>query len=103
MGEQSGMLRGEAIVAAEELEAPVTIGAQAYISPEYARAERDRLSEFSSGWERQRRTLRDGGWREEGITAVEKLAQERGIPDLEVAAAFFEKQNPPAQPVIGVF
>ncbi len=43
MGEQSGMLRGEAIVAAEELEAPVTIGAQAYISPEYARAERDRL------------------------------------------------------------
>ena len=34
---------GDAIATAEELAEPVTIGVDAYISPEYARAERDRL------------------------------------------------------------
>ena len=31
------------IIAAEDLEAPVTIGVDAYVSPEYVREERDRL------------------------------------------------------------
>jgi phenylpropionate dioxygenase-like ring-hydroxylating dioxygenase large terminal subunit len=34
---------GKVIATAEELEAPVTIGPDAYVSPEYARAEQDRL------------------------------------------------------------
>lgn len=63
------------------------------------REQQARLAEFAKGWEKQRSKLRGDGWRDEGIEGIEKLAQERGIPDLEVAAAYFEKLHPPAEPV----
>lgn len=63
------------------------------------RAQAEKLAEFARGWEKQRSKLRADGWRDEGIENIEKLAQERGIPDLEVAAAYFEKLHPPAEPV----
>lgn len=44
-----------------------------------------------------RKRLRDAKYTEEGIEAVEKFMQERGIADHEVAAAYLEKQNPPQE------
>lgn len=61
--------------------------------------ENKRISEFTNGWEKQKNKLRDNGWREEGIEAVEAFAQENGIGNLQIAADAWEKRNPPAEPV----
>jgi len=66
------------------------------------KAERDQqaqIDKFTAGWEKQKAQLRNNGWRDEGIAEIEKHAQERGIADLEVAAAHWEKLHPPSDPV----
>jgi hypothetical protein len=68
---------------------------------EAEKAEREqqaRINEFQRGWDRQKSSLRNAGWSDEGIASIESHAQERGIPDLEVAAAHWEKLHPPAEP-----
>lgn len=74
------------------------------------KADRDnskRQEDFANQWNGQKARLRNHGWLDEGIEKVEALAQERGIVDLEAAAALYEKLNPPADPVtpsgIGAF
>jgi hypothetical protein len=69
-------------------------------------AERDQKREaeettrkFTEGWERQKDGLRQQGWRPDGIAEIEKFALERGVADLELAAAGYEKLHPPAEPV----
>lgn len=42
--------------------------------------------------------LRKSGYTDEGIGKIKNLMKERTIPDVEAAAALFEKQNPPASP-----
>lgn len=42
--------------------------------------------------------LRREGWTEEGIKGVEKIMNDKGIIDPDVAAAYFEKQHPPQTP-----
>lgn len=54
---------------------------------------------FAENWDRQKDTLRQEGWRTDGIAEIEKFALERGVADLEVAAAAYEKLHPPADPV----
>ena len=66
------------------------------------KAEREqaaKLGEFQRDWNKQKSKLRKDGWGDEGIDEIEKHAQERGIFDLEVAAAHWEKLHPPAEPV----
>lgn len=69
-------------------------------------AERDQKREaeevtrkFQENWERQKDALRTQGWRSDGIAEIEKFALERGVADLELAAAGYEKLHPPAEPV----
>ncbi len=64
-----------------------------------AAAQAELVSKFHAEWDRQKGQLRADGWRDEGIAAIEKHAQERGIADLEIAAAHWEKLHPPAEPV----
>lgn len=54
---------------------------------------------FQQEWNDKKTVLREQGWRADGIAEVEKFAQERGIADLEAAAAYYEKLHPPAEPV----
>lgn len=95
-----------------ELDAAAPINAQvdeikAMLASERAeraaeKAEREQQAQiqaFQQSWERQKSQLRNQGWREDGIEAIEKHAQERGIADLEIAAAHWEKLHPPAEPV----
>lgn len=42
--------------------------------------------------------LRRDGWTDEGIKGVEKIMEEKGILDPEIAAAYFEKMHPPSAP-----
>jgi len=66
---------------------------------EKAQREADKkTADFADSWGKQKNKLLRGGYTDEGVTAVEKLAEERGIPDLEAAAALFEKLNPPPDP-----
>lgn len=65
------------------------------------KAERERaarVAEFTATWEGGKGKLRQAGYTDEGVAAIEKLAQERGIPDLEAAQALFDKLNPPQEP-----
>ena len=67
---------------------------------EKAQREADkRTAEFAAGWNRQKSTLIKNGYTDEGIAGVEKLAEERGIADLEAAAALFDRLHPPPDPV----
>lgn len=43
--------------------------------------------------------LRRAGWTEEGIKGVEAVMNDKGIIDIDIAAAYFEKQHPPQSPV----
>ena len=61
------------------------------------RATDESLATATARVESGRRKLRDAKYTEEGIEAVEKFMQERGIADHEVAAAYLEKQNPPQE------
>jgi hypothetical protein len=61
--------------------------------------ETKRISEFADKWAAQKKAL-VGSYTVEGISEIEKLATERGIPDLEAASALFDKLHP-AEPVSG--
>jgi hypothetical protein len=55
------------------------------------------LAALNSRFEAGRKALREQRYTPEGIAAVEKFMEERGIPDYLVAAAYLEKQNPPQE------
>lgn len=64
------------------------------------KAEREQatqLQTFQHSWEQKRGSLRKLGYTDDGIEKIEQLAQERGIVDLEAAAALFDRMNPPQQ------
>lgn len=66
---------------------------------EKAQREADKkVQEFADSWGRQRAGLARNGYTDQGIEAVEKFAEERGLPDLEAAAALFDRLNPPPEP-----
>lgn len=56
---------------------------------------------FERTWNSRKASLANAGYTTEGIAKIEALAQERGIPDLEAAAALFDRLNPPPPPVMG--
>ena len=62
-----------------------------------AREAEKKTQEFTSGWDRQKLALRQQGYLDETIAEIEKLATERGIPDLEAAEALYARSHPPAQ------
>ena len=61
------------------------------------REKNDSLAALNSKFEAGRTALREQRYTAEGIEAVEKFMNERGIPDHLVAAAYLEKQNPPQE------
>ena len=61
------------------------------------REKNDNLAALNSKFEAGRAALRDQRYTPEGIEAVEKFMNDRGIPDHLVAAAYLEKQNPPQE------
>lgn len=51
---------------------------------------------FQETWNQGKRDLARRGYTDEAVTEIEKLAQERGIVDLEAASALFDRIHPPA-------
>jgi hypothetical protein len=54
----------------------------------------EKANKFQSEWDKQKTSLADEGWSNEGIANIETLAKERGIPDMEAAAALYRKLHP---------
>lgn len=65
---------------------------------EAKREQDDKMAALNARYEGGRAKLRGNKWTEDGIKAVEKIMEEQGILDHEIAAAYFEKQNPPQAP-----
>lgn len=65
---------------------------------EAKRKEEEGKATLARQWQGGRDLLRAGGYTDEGVTAVEKLMEERGIFDHEAAAALHEKMHPPPEP-----
>ena len=63
------------------------------------RDKNDRLNALNGTVESGMAKLRRAGWTDDGLTEVRKLMDERGILDPEIAAAYYEKQHPPQNPV----
>jgi hypothetical protein len=61
------------------------------------REKNEKLASLNAKMEAGRKALRDAGWTKEGIEGVEKLMEEKGILDHEIAAAYVERQNPPQE------
>ena len=55
------------------------------------------LAVLNAKIEEGRKKLQAAKYTKEGIEAVEKFMQERGITDHEIAAAYLERQNPPQE------
>ena len=71
---------------------------QAKIEADKAEREKNEsLASLNAKFEAGRKALRDQRYTKEGIEAVEKFMDERGIPDHAIAAAYLEKQNPPQE------
>lgn len=61
---------------------------------------KEQLAALNARVEAGIKKLREQGWTDEGITGVRKLMEDKGLLDAEDAAAIFEKQHPPATPII---
>ena len=65
-----------------------------------ARKAADAMNQFRNKWQSDLARIRDAkGYTAEGVAAVEKLAEERGITDLDAASALFDQLHPPAAPL----
>ena len=70
---------------------------QKKVDEDTAKRDKDaRLAALNAKFEAGRAALRDAGWTKDAIEGVEKLMEEKGIVDHEIAAAYIEKQSPPA-------
>ena len=62
------------------------------------RTKAEQLAKLNADWDQGRAKLRRAQYTEEGITAIEKFMEEKGLVDHEIGAAAFERLHPPAAP-----
>ncbi len=55
------------------------------------------ITDGAAEWNKQEKiaSLRKAGYTDEGITKIQEIAASKNISDLDVAAAYFDKTNPP--------
>ena len=63
------------------------------------REQQKQLASLQRQWDKGRALLRKQGYVDEGIEAVEKFMEEKGIADHEVGMAAFERLRPAPEPV----
>lgn len=67
---------------------------------ESKREEDARSNAFARQFEQGRAKLRGAGYQDEGIAAIEKLMEQKGIVDHEDAEAIWRDRNPPPPPAV---
>lgn len=63
------------------------------------REQAEKLGQLNGAIDSGMANLRRAGWTDEGLVEIRKVMDEKGILDPEVAAAYYEKQHPPQEPV----
>lgn len=66
------------------------------------KAEREntrRLDALNTQWAKGQEFLRDHGYQDDGIAAIEKFMQENGVASHKIAMAAFEREHPAPEPV----
>lgn len=63
------------------------------------REQDEKLAKFQARYEAGRKLLAQNGYNEDGVKAIEKLMEERGIADHEDALVVYERLHPPQQPI----
>lgn len=63
------------------------------------RDQAEKMSKMSQKWEQGRDRVRAQGYSEDGIKAVEALMENEGILNHEAGLAYFERLNPPSDPI----
>jgi hypothetical protein len=66
------------------------------------REEEKNLAALQSKWNEGRAKVAKQGYSGDSLTALEKFMEDNGVADHVIAAAAFEKLNPPAKPVDSV-
>lgn len=70
------------------------------IADEKAERAQERVMEkLKSKWDEGRAVARKAGYTADGLEALEKYMEEKGVADHEIAMASFEKLHPPEAPV----
>jgi|SRR5579863_4668699 len=64
-----------------------------------ARELQAQTDKFMAEWEKQKAKLRKDGFFDEAIDEIEKLAKEKNIADLDLAASHYIRLHPPEAPV----
>lgn len=59
------------------------------------------LANLKTQFEKGRASLRAAGYTPEAIEKIEKIMEEKGVADHDVAASHFDKLNPAPAPVVG--
>lgn len=57
------------------------------------------LGSLHGNIEKGKAKLRAQGWTDEGLEALDKVMEEKGTTDIEMAAAYYEKLHPPQAPI----
>ena len=96
--EATAAVQGDVAKLAERLDAM----AKAQDDDRAERTKADRLAKLQGEWDKGRSKLRSQGYTDEGLAAVEKFMEDRGIADHEVAAAAHERMFPPNEPIKSV-
>lgn len=69
------------------------------LTKEEKREQDENLRALTTSVEEGYGRLRRAGWTDVGIEGVKKTMEERGIIDVDIAAAYYEKQHPPQAPL----
>ena len=60
------------------------------------REKNEKLSQLSAQIDAGKLRLRRDGWTDDGLKSLDKFMEDRGLVDVEVAAAAYERMHPPA-------
>lgn len=72
---------------------------KARLEAEQNREDEAKLARTRGRWNDGREKLKTRGYTEEGIKAIEKIMEDEGVLNHDIAAAHFDKLNPPPSPV----
>jgi hypothetical protein len=64
------------------------------------REERDATQRLEQRWLSGRAKAREAGYTDEGLTQLEAWMEKRGVADHDIAMPAFERENPPAEPIM---
>lgn len=90
--------KAEVMGAVDELRKELAEERQAREKDRTERTEAENKAALARQWQAGQKAARDSGYTDEGLAALEKFMEERGVFDHELAIPAFERLHPPPEP-----